>query len=98
MGVHEVFGRELRTGHAASANITSADTREAMRDALEQIIYAIKTTLEDTPPELSSDIYDRGITLTGGGAYLRGIDTLISQKTGIKVNMAKRPFKLQKKL
>ncbi len=92
IGVHEVFGRELRTGHACSATVTSADTREAMKDALEQIIYAIKTTLEDTPPELSSDIYDRGITLTGGSAYLRGIDTLISQKTGIKVNLAKRPF------
>ena len=91
-GAHEVFGRELRTGHAISAIISSADTREAMSEPLEQIIHAITTTLEDTPPELSSDVYDNGITLTGGGAYLRGIGTLINQKTGIKVHIAKNPF------
>ena len=88
----EVFGRELRTGHAISVNISSADTREAMKAPLNQIINAIKTTLEDTPPELSSDIYDNGITLTGGGAYLKGIDTLIQSKTGLKVNIARKPF------
>lgn len=91
-GSHEVFGRELRTGHAISSIVTSADTREAMSEPLEQIIHAITTTLEDTPPELSSDVYDNGITLTGGGAYLRGIGPLISQKTGIKVHIAKNPF------
>ncbi|MBQ7384241.1 MAG: rod shape-determining protein [Clostridia bacterium] len=88
----EVFGRELRTGHASSAIITSADTREAMSDELQEIIRAIKTTLEDTPPELSSDIYDNGITITGGGAHLRGIGTLIRAKTGIRVNLAPNPF------
>lgn len=91
-GSQEVFGRELRTGHAISATVTSEDTRIAMSEPLEHIIHAIKTTLEDTPPELSSDIYDRGITLTGGGAYLRGIAPLISSKTGIRVNIARYPF------
>lgn len=88
----EVYGRELRTGHAISRTVSSADTRIAMRDELEEIIAAIKATLEDTPPELSSDIYDNGITLTGGCAYLRGIAPLISARTGLKVNLAKNPF------
>ncbi len=91
-GTFEVFGRELRTGHAISATVTSADTRLAMREPLSRIIYAIKTTLETTPPELSSDVYDNGITLTGGGAYLKGIAPLITHKTGIRVNIAKNPF------
>ncbi len=92
IGTQEVFGRELRTGHAVSATVNTNDIRLAMRNELEQMIYAIKATLEDTPPELSSDIYDNGMTLTGGGAYLKGIGTLISEKTGIKVNIAKNPF------
>ena len=91
-GSHEVYGIELRTKHAISATITSADTRMAMRGELNEIIQAIKATLEDTPPELSSDIFDNGITLTGGGAFLRGIDRLIREKTGIKVNFAEKPF------
>ncbi len=88
----EVYGRELRTGHAISGTITSEDTEIAMTEELDELIRAIKATLEDTPPELSSDIYDNGITLTGGGAYLRGISRLISEKTGLRVNMAKRPY------
>jgi rod shape-determining protein MreB len=88
----EVFGRELRTGHAISGVITSADTEIAMAEELEELVRAIKATLEDTPPELSSDIYDNGITLTGGSAYLRGIAELISEKTGLRVNVARRPF------
>lgn len=91
-GSIEVFGRELRTGHAVSGIVTSEDTEIAMAEELEELIRAIKATLEDTPPELSSDIYDNGITLTGGGAYLRGIGALISEKTGLKVNVARRPF------
>ena len=91
-GSIEVFGRELRTGHAVSGIVTSEDTEIAMAEELEELIRAIKAPLEDTPPELSSDIYDNGITLTGGGAYLRGIGALISEKTGLKVNIARRPF------
>ena len=88
----EVYGRELRTGHAISDMITSYDTELAMAEELEEIVRAIKSTLEETPPELSSDIYDSGIMLTGGGALLRGIAQLVNEKTGLRVNVAKRPF------
>lgn len=91
-GSMEVFGRNLGTGLAATAVITSTDVRRAMEEELEQIIGAIRSTLEETPPELSSDVYDFGITLTGGGALLRGIGTLITERTGIKVTVAKRPL------
>lgn len=92
LGSHEAFGRELRTGHAVSAIVTSDDIRRALREPLDQIVHAIKATLESTPPELSSDVFDNGIMLTGGGAFLRGIGALITQKTGIRVNVAKKPF------
>ena len=91
-GSLEVYGRELRTGHAISKTVSSLDTTEAMSEELDQIVRAIKSTLEDTPPELSSDIYDNGITLTGGGACLRGIVPLIRERTGLRVNVAKNPF------
>ena len=91
-GTMTVFGRNINSGLAATEEISSEDVRIAMRDELEQIMRAIKSTLEETPPELSADIYDRGITLTGGVACLRGIDKLISERTGIRVNLAKQPL------
>ncbi len=87
-----VFGRNINTGLAATEEITSEDIRHAIRDDLEQIIRAIKATLEETPPELSADVYDQGITLTGGCANLRGIDKLIRERTGIRVTIAKNPL------
>ena len=87
-----VAGRNLLSGMGTMVNITSADIREAVKEPLEEIIDAIKHTLESTPPELSSDIYDFGIMLTGGGAMLRGTDKLISERTGIRVTVAKRPL------
>ena len=87
-----VFGRNINTGLAATEEITSEDIRLAIRDDLEQIIRAIKATLEETPPELSADVYDQGITLTGGCANLRGIDKLIRERTGIRVTIAKNPL------
>ena len=87
-----VYGRNINSGHAATEEITSADIRLAMKEELDQIVRAIKATLEETPPELSADIYEQGITLTGGGANLRGIDKLINERTGIKVNLAKKPL------
>ena len=87
-----VFGRNINSGLAATEEITSEDIRIAMRDELDQIIRAIKSTLEETPPELSADIYEKGITLTGGCANLRGIDKLISERTGIRVNLSKKPL------
>ncbi|MBQ4153074.1 MAG: rod shape-determining protein, partial [Oscillospiraceae bacterium] len=66
--------------------------REALTDPLYAILDAIKVTLEKTPPELAADIIDQGITLTGGGALLRGLDKLISQETGIPVYVAENPL------
>ena len=91
-GSMTVFGRDINRGLAATEIITSEDVRIAMKEELEEIISAIKATLEETPPELSADIYDHGITLTGGVACLRGIDRLISERTGIRVSVAKHPL------
>ena len=91
-GELEVSGNSLESGLGAKMKILSSEIREAMTPNLEQIIQAIKKTLEQTPPELSSDIYDHGITLTGGGALLRGIDRLITERTGLKVRVAQRPL------
>ena len=88
----EVKGRDLMTGLPKTIVITSDDVREALKEPLEAIINAIKSTLEKTPPELSSDIMDRGITLTGGGALLRGLDKLIEVQTGMPVNIAETPL------
>lgn len=66
--------------------------REALSESLEKIVEAVKETLERTPPELAADIIDRGITLTGGGALLRGLDKLISNETGIDVYVAENPL------
>ena len=72
--------------------ISASEVRDALADPLNTIVEAIKTTLEKTPPELSADIIDRGIMLTGGGALLRGIDMLVMQQTGMPVHVAKRPL------
>ena len=87
-----IFGRDVRTGHAMTAKITSDDIRRALSGELKHIVHAIRTTLENTPPELSSDIYDRGIILTGGGACLPGIDLHIREQIGIPVTIAQKPF------
>ncbi|MBQ3008567.1 MAG: rod shape-determining protein [Oscillospiraceae bacterium] len=88
----EVKGRNLINGLPKNAVISSEDVREALRESLEKIIEAIKETLERTPPELAADIIDRGITLTGGGALLRGLDKLICAETGIDVYVAENPL------
>ena len=73
----EIKGRNLVDGLPKDILIRSEEVREAMSESLLRIVDAIKDTLECTPPELSSDIIDRGIMLSGGGALLRGLDTLI---------------------
>ena len=88
----EVKGRNLINGLPKNAIISSEDVRDALRESLEKIIEAVKETLERTPPELAADIIDRGITLTGGGALLRGLDLLISAETGIDVHVAENPL------
>lgn len=91
-GVVEVRGRNLANGLPAVLGVSSADVREAMSEGIRTIIDGIKTTLESTPPELSSDIYDKGIVLSGGGALLPGLDQLIAQHTGIRTFVAKNPL------
>lgn len=91
-GSMEVCGRDLRTGLAVTIEVTSGEVREAMREPLSEIISMVKMTLEETPPELSADIFDFGIVLVGGGALLPGIDRAISDRTGIRVVIAKRPL------
>lgn len=87
-----VKGRNLVDGLPKNITVTAAEIREALSDPLSVIIEAILSTLEKTPPELSADIIDNGITLTGGGALLRGIDLLIMQQTGMPVHIAKDPL------
>jgi rod shape-determining protein MreB len=91
-GSMEVRGRNLVDGLPKSIVITAKEVREAMKDTVSQIIDAVRLTLEKTPPELSADIIDRGITLTGGGALLRGLDRLMSDETGIPVFVADNPL------
>ena len=88
----EIKGRNLVDGLPKAIRIRSEEVREAMNENLMRIVEAIKDTLECTPPELSSDIIDRGIMLSGGGALLRGLDTLIQNETGIEVHIAEAPL------
>jgi rod shape-determining protein MreB len=72
--------------------ITSEEVREALSEPIQSIVEAVKVVLEKTPPELSADIIDRGMVLTGGGALLRGLDTLLGEVTGIPVIIADDPL------
>ena len=91
-GTMEVRGRNLMNGLPAIINVTSSEIRESMADEIRSIIESIRVTLENTPPELSSDIYDSGIVLSGGGALLPGLDLLVSRITGIRTVVAKNPL------
>lgn len=88
----DVRGRDLVTGLPKTVTITSKQVREAIEEPVNAIIDAIKVTLEKTPPELASDIMESGIMLTGGGALLRGLDSLIAHETGMPVNIAPSPL------
>lgn len=91
-GSIEVKGRNLIDGLPKNVVLTAAEVREALGDSIQTIVDVVKSTLEKTPPELSADIIDHGIMLTGGGALLRGLDTLLSQETGMPVHVAERPL------
>lgn len=91
-GEMEVRGRNLLNGLPAILTVSSAEIHEAIHDEVEHIVESIRSTLESTPPELASDIYDTGIMLTGGGALLSGLDLLISRTTGIRTVVAKSPI------
>ncbi|MDF2627252.1 MAG: mreB [Symbiobacteriaceae bacterium] len=88
----EIRGRDLVTGLPRTLRVTSEEIRRAIQEPVSSILEAIKITLENTPPELAADIMDRGIVMTGGGALLRGLDTLISKETGMPVHVADEPL------
>ena len=88
----EVSGRAMVTGLPKNIRVSTTDIVNALKEPVEQLVSAIKSTLEITPPELAADIMDRGITLTGGGALLRGLDRLITEQTGMDVNIAENPL------
>ena len=87
----EVSGRNLVTGLPKTVTVTSAETERALQGTSNQIIEAIISVLERTPPELSADILERGIMLTGGGAKLRGLEEMIEERTGINTMTAEEP-------
>jgi rod shape-determining protein MreB len=88
----EIRGRDLVTGLPKVLTITTQEIREALSEPVNSIIDAIKSTLEKTPPELSADIMDKGIMLTGGGALLDGLDKLIKKETDMPVVIADEPL------
>ena len=86
-----IKGRDLVAGLPRTIEMTSEEVREAMHEPITAIVEAVKVTLERTPPELASDIFDAGITLAGGAAQLRGIDTLLAAETGLPVRVCENP-------
>jgi rod shape-determining protein MreB len=88
----EIRGRDLISGLPKVVNITESEVRDALKEPVAQIIDSIKTTLEKTPPELASDIMDKGIMLAGGGAMLKGLDQLINKETHMPVHIAESPL------
>jgi rod shape-determining protein MreB len=88
----EVRGRDLVTGLPRTLRVTADEIRRALSEPVGAILEAIRTTLERTPPELASDIMDRGIFLTGGGSLLRGLDRLVAEETGMPVHLADEPL------
>ena len=88
----DVKGRNLVDGLPKNIVISAEEVREALSEPVSSIVDAIKSTLERTPPELSADIIDNGIMLTGGGALLRGLDMLINRETGMLVHVAEDPL------
>lgn len=88
----DVRGRNLVTGLPKTITVTSEETEEALREITSQIVEAVHSVLEKTPPELAADIADRGIVLTGGGCLLYGLEELIEEKTGITTMTAEDPM------
>ena len=88
----EVRGRDLGNGLPRNVIVTSTQIEEAMHDSINEIVEVVKATLEKTPPELASDIVEKGIVLAGGGALIRNLDKLLSQKTEMPVYIAEDPL------
>jgi len=88
----DIKGRDLVSGIPKTLEVTSDEIREAMAEPVKTIIEAVRISLERTPPELAADIVDRGIVLAGGGAYLKNMDTLLHNETGLPVVVAEDPL------
>ena len=91
-GTMQVCGRSLTTRLAVTAEVSSREIYEAMREPISEIISMIKTTLEETPPELSADIFDYGIVMVGGSSLIPGMQEAVHNRTGVRVTIAKRPM------
>ena len=87
----DVRGRNLVTGLPKTIQVSSEETEEALKEPTLQIVEAVHSVLEKTPPELAADVADRGIILTGGGALLRGLEQLMEDRTGINTMTAEDP-------
>ncbi len=88
----EVRGRDLIAGLPRTIPVTSSEVMEAIETPLQQLVAAVRLVLEQTPPELSSDIIDKGMVMSGGGAQLRNIDRLLTQVTGVPCHVAENPL------
>lgn len=88
----QVRGRDLITGLPQTLTVTSSQIYEAMHDSIQKIVDVVKQTLERTPPELASDIMERGIIIAGGGALIKGLDTLLAKETEMPVYVAENPL------
>ena len=88
----EVRGRDLNTGLPKNVIITSEQVEQAIKESIMEIVDIVKQTLEKTPPELASDIMEKGIVLAGGGALIKNLDKLLSEKTGMPVFVAEEPL------
>ena len=85
-------GRDIRSGTPKEITLKEEDTSEALKPILAQILGGIKEALESTPPELSADLVDMGLVLTGGGALLKNLDKMITKETGLPVQIAEDPL------
>ena len=88
----DVKGRDLVSGIPKTVRVHSSEIREAVQEPIQQIVDAVRRALEITPPELASDIVDRGIVMTGGGALIRGLDLMLAQETGLPIHVDEDPL------
>jgi len=88
----EIRGRDMITGLPKTVVLSSEDVRDALEEPLVQIIDAVKSTLDKTPPELASDIMDRGIMMAGGGSLLQGLDERLRRETEMPIHVAESPL------
>jgi rod shape-determining protein MreB len=88
----EIRGRDLATGLPKTIVVSAAEIRKALEEPVNAIVNSVKATLDKCPPELASDLMDRGIVLTGGGALLKGLDERLRRETGMPIHIAEQPL------